>query len=203
MKAKDKRTPVEEIKNLLMRQNGVLLTSDLARLGIPRTYLSLLIKKGEVERIARGVYASPTGIVDEMSALQARYKNAVFSHETALFLWDLSDRTPLFHSVTVPAGYNATLIKANGAKVFYAKKSLFPLGLTIIRSPHGNDIKTYNLERTICDVVRNRNQLDPQYLTEAVKRYMGKKEKNLSLLYHYAEQFRIQRIIRPYIEVLL
>jgi predicted transcriptional regulator of viral defense system len=142
-------------------------------------------------------------MMDEMVSLQARYKSAILSHETALYLWELTDRTPLFYSVTVPSGYNATLLKASGAKVYFVKRDLYTMGLTMMRSPHGNDIKTYNLERTICDVLRSRNQMDFQFINEALKRYVGKKEKNIDLLYNYAKHFRIQKIVRAYIEVLL
>lgn len=203
MKVKNKQTPVKKVREILKDKNGILLASDLLKHGIPRTYLSILEKKGEIQRIARGVYSAVDILMDEMVSLQSRYKNAVFSHETALYLWELTDRSPLFYSVTVPSGYNATFLKASGAKVYYIKPDLFSSGLTTLKSPHGNDIKTYNLERTICDVVRSRNQMDIQFVNEALKRYVNRKDKNIDLLYSYAMQFRIQKIIRSYIEVLL
>lgn len=181
----------------------MLLTSDLAKHGIPRTYLSILEKTGEIKRVSRGVYSSVSAISDEMSGLQSRYKTAIFSHETALYLWDLTDRTPLFYSVTVPTGYNANLLKVGGAKVYFVKRDLFSLGITTLKSPSGNDVKVYSLERTICDVIRSRNQMEIQFINEALKRYVGKKERNINLLYTYAEQFRIQKIVRTYLEVRL
>jgi predicted transcriptional regulator of viral defense system len=138
-----------------------------------------------------------------MVIIQSRYKGAIFSHETALYLLELTDRTPLFYSVTVPARYNATSLKASGVKVYFVNRSFYQLGITMMKSPHGNDVKTFNLERTICDILRSRNQIDIQLVNEALKRYVGKKEKNLDLLYQYAQQFRIQKILRQYIEVLL
>lgn len=203
MVVKNKANPIERIRELIKDQKGMLLTSDLVKYGIPRTYLSILEKKGEVQRISRGVYLAANSMEDEMAGLQARYKSAIFSHETALYLWELTDRTPLFYSVTVPAGYNATSLKVGGTKVYFVKRDLYPLGLTTMRSPHGNDIKTFNLERTICDVLRSRNQIDIQFINEALKRYVGKKGRNIDLLYGYARQFKIQKIVREYIEVLL
>jgi len=195
--------PLEKLRAILKDQNGLLLTSDLLKYGIPRTYLSILEKNGEIQRISRGVYSAAGIMVDEMAGLQARYKGIIFSHETALYLLELSDRTPLFYSVTVPAGYNATSLKARGAKVYFVNHRLYQLGLITIKSPHGNDIKTFNLERTICDVLRSRNQIDVQQINASLKRYIGKKESNLDLLYRYARQFRIQKLVREYIEVLL
>jgi predicted transcriptional regulator of viral defense system len=198
-----KANPTERIRELLKGQNGILLTSDLTKHEIPRTYLSILEKNGEVQRISRGVYSDTNHIIDEMVSIQARYKRAIFSHETALYLLELTDRTPLFYSVTAPSGYNATSLKANGVKVYFVNRGLYELGLITMKSPHGNDINTFNLERTICDVLRNRNQIDVQFVNESLKRYVAKKEKNIDLLYHYARQFRIQKIVRQIIEVLL
>ena len=72
-----------------------------------------------------------------------------------------------------------------------------------MKSPHGNDIKTFNLERTICDVLRNRKQMDVQFVNETLKRYVLHKDRNIDRLYKYAMRFRIQKIVREYIEVLL
>jgi len=203
MVVKAKVNPIEKLRNILKDQNGILLTSDLANYGIPRTYLSILEKTGEVQRVSRGVYSAANYMIDEMVSLQSRYKGAIFSHETALYLLDLTDRSPLFYSLTVPARYNATSLKTSGAKVYFVNRDLYPLGLITVKSPHGNDIKTFNLERTICDLLRSRNQLDIQQINGSLKRYVSKKEKNVDLLYNYAKQFRIQKIVREYIEVLL
>lgn len=203
MIVKNKLLPIEKIRAILLDQGGILQTADLVKYGIPRTYLSILERKGELQRISRGVYSATNDLVDEMAGLQARYKGAIFSHETAMYLLDLTDRTPLFYSVTVPSGYNATSLKASGAKVYFVNRGLCPLGLITMKSPAGHDIKTFNLERTICDVLRNRNQVDIQLVTVALKRYVGKNERNIDLLYDYARQFRIQKIIRQYIEVLI
>ncbi len=195
--------PFEKIRAMAKEQNGFLLTSDLIKHGIPRTYLSILEKNGEFQRISRGIYSATGYMVDEMVVIQARYKGAIFSHETAASLLDLTDRTPLFHSVTVPAGYNATSLKANGVKVFFVNRELYRLGAITLKSPHGNNIRTFNLERTVCDVLRSRNQVDIQLVNESLKRYVRKKEMDLDLLHDYARRFRVQKIVRETIEVLL
>jgi predicted transcriptional regulator of viral defense system len=203
MNVKRDRKPIDRIREILIEQNEILFTSDLAKLGIPRTYLSILEKTGEIQRVSRGVYSAANAITDQMAGLLSRYKTAIFSHETALYLWDLTDRIPLFYSVTVPTGYNANLLKAGRAKVYFVKRDLFSLGITTLKSSYGNDIKAYSLERTICDVIRSRNQMEVRFINEALKRYVGKKESNITLLYDYAEQFKIQKIVRTYLEILL
>jgi predicted transcriptional regulator of viral defense system len=203
MVVNNKANSIDNIRDIIKDQNGILITSDLVKYGIPRIYLSILVKNGEIQRISRGVYSAAKYMLDEMVIIQARYKRAIFSHETALYLLELTDRTPLFYSVTVPSMYNATLLKASGVKVYFVKRGLYMSGLITVKSPHGNDIKTFNLERTICDVLRSRNQMDVQFVNEALKKYAVHKDRNIDQLYIYARQFRIQKIAREYIEVLL
>jgi len=194
---------IEILRKILNDNNGILLTSDLAKLNIPRTYLSILEQKGEIQRLSRGIYLAPDTLEDEMYCFQVRYKRAIYSHQTALYLHDLSDRTPLSYSVTVPTGYNATVLKNQGHTVFFVKRDLYALGETTLKSPHGNDIQSFDLERTICDLLRSRNQLDIQIVNDSLKRYVSLKNKNIARLVTYAEHFRIQNIVRQTIEVLL
>lgn len=179
------------------------MTSDLSRFGIPRTYLSILEKNKEIERVSRGVYKTPSTMEDEMFIFQSKYKSSIYSHETALFLHDLTDRNPLTYSISVPSGYHSSSLNESGHKIFYVQRSLFGLGVVLMKSPHGNEIRVTNLERTICDILRSKNQIDVQYVNNALKRYVTRKEKNINLLYNYAKAFRIQKIVRHYIEVLL
>lgn len=194
---------LEKTRKILADQHGVIFTSDLARFNIPRTYLSILEQNREIEKISRGVYRTPSALEDEMFVFQATYKSSIFSHETALYLHDLTDRSPLVYSVSVPVGYHSELLNKSGHKIFYVSRKLFEMGVAVVDSPHGNKIRITDLERTICDVVRGRNQMDVQTVSEALKRYVVKKNKNIDLLNNYARSFRIQKIIRQYLEVLL
>lgn len=195
---------IKKLRQIMKNRQGLLLTSDLTDLGIPRTYLAIMEKQGEIERVSRGVYrAADTFIEDELFGFQARHKSSVFSHETALYLHDLTDRSPLTHSITVHSGYHSQTLNASKLKVFYIKRDLFSLGVVTMQTPHGNPIRTTDLERTICDIVRSRNQIDVQIRNEALKRYASHKARNIDLLLNYAGQFSIQKIVREYMEILL
>jgi predicted transcriptional regulator of viral defense system len=203
MVVKYELSQLERIRKLLEDQHGTLLTSDLAKFNIPRIYLSILEHNGEIERVSRGIYRLVASIDDEMFNFQVRYKSSIFSHETALYLHDLTDRTPLSYSISIPVGYHSISLNEGGHKIFYVNRELFALGVILMKSPHGNEIRTTNLERTICDVLRSRNQVDVQFVNEALKKYIVHKDRNIDQLYNYATRFGIQRIIRTYIEILL
>jgi hypothetical protein len=124
MVVKNKPNPIEKVLDILKDQNGILFTSNLAKFGIPRTCLYILVKNGEFQRISRGVYSAENDMIDEMACIQAIYKGAIISYVTAFYLLGLTGRTALFYSVTVPAVYNATPLIASRAKVYFVKHGL-------------------------------------------------------------------------------
>lgn len=193
----------DKLERLIDSKDGLILTKEVEEAGIPRQYLNILIKENKLERVAHGVYLTPDTFDDEMYRLQAKNKRAIFSHETALYLHDLTDRDPIEWSVTVPYGYNATHLRNEGVKVYTVKKSLHQMGVTELRTIYGRSIKAYNKERTICDIIRNRNNMDIAILNEAIKRYLGTKDKNIPLLLRYSKELGIQNYLRKYMEILL
>ncbi|MDO8754225.1 MAG: hypothetical protein Q7J80_10065 [Anaerolineales bacterium] len=203
MIVKTESSHLKRLREIMKDRGGILFTSDLARFQIPRVYLSLLEQNKEIERVSRGVYKTPSTMEDEMFVFQAKYKSSIYSHETALFLHDLTDRNPLKFSISVPSGYHSSLLSESGHRIFYVKRSLLDLGAASTQSPHGNEVRVTNLERTICDILRSRNQIDVQYVSNALKRYVTRKDKNINLLYNYAKAFQIQKTVRQYIEFLL
>ena len=77
MIVKNELSQLEKIRKLLDDQHGSLLTSDLAKFNIPRIYLSILEKNGEIERVSRGVYRLVGSIDDEMFNFQIRFKSSI------------------------------------------------------------------------------------------------------------------------------
>ena len=191
------------LETLLREKEGMLLTKDIIEAGISKQLLSKYVKKGYIERVAQGVYLSKDAFEDEMYVLQARSKKAIFSHETALYLHDLTDRDPLQYTVTLPSGYNASNFKNDGIYVYFIKNDLLNLGVEYGKTPFGRNIRVYNKERTICDIVRKRNVIDSAIINEGIRRYLSEKEKDIPKLLQYAEKFRVEKIIRQYVEVLI
>lgn len=204
MNVKNDLPRIDKLRQIMKSQQGLLLTSNLTNFGIPRTYLSIMEQNGEIERVARGVYRSAdTFIDDDLFSLQTQNKTTIFSHETALYLHNLTDRTPLAYSITVPSGYHSQFLNNSGHKIFYVSRDLFSLGIILMNTPHGNQVRTTDLERTICDIVRSRNQIDVQVRNAALKGYVKNKGRNLDRLYTYAKRFHVQNIVREYLEILL
>lgn len=77
------------------------------------------------------------------------------------------------------------------------------MGVTELKTNFGRSIKAYNKERTICDIVRNRNNMDVAILNDSIKRYLNLKDKNIPLLLRYAKELNVEKILRNYMEILL
>lgn len=191
------------LDKMLDEQDGVLMTCDVVKAGISKTYLMEYVRKMKLERVAMGVYLASDIWVDYFYLLQVRYPQVVFSHETALYLLGLAEREPLQYTVTVKAGYHAKSMDEQNIKVYRIKKELLGLGVTGVESPAGHILKAYNAERTICDLLRSRSNVEIQDLQSALKEYVRSKEKNLPLLMHYAQEFHVEKILRMYLEVLI
>jgi len=192
-----------QLDGLLAEQNGMLQTSQAIARGIVKPIFYEYIKERKLEQVAHGIYVSEGAWVDAMFLLHLRCNQAVFSHESALFFHDLTDREPSQYSVTVRRGYSPTRLKAEGLSVYTIKPELFDVGLSSGQTPFGHTVLVYDMERTICDLLRSRSRIEIQTFQGALKAYARRKDKNLRALMQYAGMFKVEKILRQYLEVLL
>jgi predicted transcriptional regulator of viral defense system len=192
-----------ELHDVLSQNGGVVTTAEANAIGISNERLRLLANAGELERVAHGVYILPDEFLDRMYVAQLSRPKIIYSHETALFLHDLTDRDPINSTVTVPTGYSAARLRGDGINVFTVKRELHEVGVAKAKTMFGNTVTAYGLERTICDCIRSRNKMDIAIVTDAMKRYAKRNDKNLNILMETAEIFRVAKPLRSYMEVLL
>lgn len=191
------------IIEIAKKNNGTVTSAMVSALGFSRGHLTHLIDSGKLERTGRGVYVLPDVFEDEIYTMQCRFKRGVFSGETALFLWDLTDRTPNRYSMTFPYSYNPSSAKAQNIKCTVCIKGLFEIGMTEIKTPGQNTVKVYNRERTLCDLLRKGASIEIQLVTDAFKRYVQLPDKNIARLSEYSKTFKVNEKVRSYLEVLL
>lgn len=134
--------------------------------------------------------------------MQLKYGRGIYSHDTALYLLGYSDRTPAKYTMTFPKGYNASSLKKENVVVKRVVPANYYFGQTETKSPSGNPIRIYDLERTLCDILRGSGN-DIQIVGHAMKRYAASKNKDLRKLIQYAEQLRVKPKVLRYMEVLL
>lgn len=192
-----------KILKMALNNNGTVTTKQVTAQGFSRGSLRYLVAKGLLEHSARGVYILPSIFDDELFNLQTRFKKGVFSQETALFLHGYSDRTPSRYQMTLPIGYNTSTLRIKNVKCYRAKDEFYNLGICEVRTPGGNIVRAYEIERTLCDILRGNSHTDIQLVTDAFKRYTQRKTRNVPLLSDYAKKLRVEKKLRSYLEVLL
>jgi predicted transcriptional regulator of viral defense system len=193
----------EKIIELAKHNNGIVTTAMVVSAGISRGNLKYLSDTGRLDHVSRGVYTLPEAWEDEFVSLQARFCRGIFSHETALFLWDLTDRTPNHFAMTFPTGYNLSSAKEENIQCTQSKEDFYRMGISSIKTPGGHSVQCYCMEKTLCDILRPRANIDIQLITEAFKRYMQRKDRNIPLLSQFAKALKVESKVRSYMEVLL
>lgn len=190
---------IEKIKEIVEKNKGILRVKDLEKYNIHRQYVKELEENGYLRKVARGLYVEKNREVNEFFIMGQRYESGIYSHNTALYFYNLTDRTPLKLDMTFPSSIR---IKNDIICSHYIKDENYLLGLTNMELKDGTNIKIYNLERTICDIIRDKNKIDPQIFNNAMKGYSKINNKNFRLLYKYAKELKIQNKLQQYMEVL-
>ena len=182
--------------------NGYLTTKEVTDNNIPKIYLTKLIEENKIERVSRGVYIKKDELVDDFIILQSKSRNAIYSNTTALYLHGLSDRIPIKYDITINSGYNGALQREDNVNLFYTKKELLNLGVMNYKLDSGNIIKVYDLDKTICDIIKNKKRIDAEIYNKAIREYFYSKKKNTLKLYDYAKKMNIYNKVRNTFEVL-
>lgn len=186
------------LKNFIDNNNGMITTADLKKLNIHRQYLKMLCDKQYLERVQRGIYVKVELFANDFYVFQNKYKSGVFSHQTALKLYGILDRLPLQYDLTF---LNNVRINNKFIHAHYVNKERFKVGLIEMKLEDGTIVRTYNLERTMIDIIRDRNKIETQVFDLIIKEYVNRKDKNLIKLIDYAKIFCIDKIVGKYIKI--
>lgn len=196
-------TALEILKNISSKNNGLILTKNAIDNGVSRATLSQLCKKGKIERLTMGQYVLSDELNDEMLSLSVRSEFIIFSHESALFLNGISERTPFEHTVTIPSSKTLSRSLSELCKIYYVKEELHNLGKIRLKTPMGNEVWSYDMDRTICDIVRSRGRIADETFLSSLKQYAANSHKKLANLSLYATKMGVLQQVRKYLEVLL
>ena len=187
----------------IMKNNNELITSkQLEEKGISRAYLSNMEKEGIIERIDRGIYVTKEYKYDEYYLFQLKYSKTIFSYNTALYFYEMTERTPIKMDVTIYREYNPHRFK-DFVNVYKVNKEIFYLGVIDKKTPQGMKVKTYNLEKTVCDMIKDRDSVDIEIRNKAIRKCIKNKEFNASKMFEYAKKMNIYDKVKNYMEAII
>ncbi|MDE3316120.1 type IV toxin-antitoxin system AbiEi family antitoxin domain-containing protein [Lacticaseibacillus zeae] len=194
---------IDAVKAFMEENNGQVTVADMKRLGLDPHSLADFANRGQLERVDRGVYIDPAIFEDDMYILQYRFSRGIYFKDSALFLHHMIDRTPDRYQMNFPLGYHSPAIKRYPVKVYRQKSEWHDLGVEIVKSPGQHMVRAYNVERTLCDIIRTRDSSDAETIKQAMVSFSQMKRKDLHRLSEYADIFKVKNKIRAYMDVLL
>lgn len=193
----------ERILDQFEPQSGYARTGDILDLGIPNIYLKELEQEGTIIKLKRGLYCLQNlGSQNTMAEALLTIPDGVLCLWTALSYYDLTTWDPLEIHVAIPHGRKVKQPEYLPVKLYYFTGIFYSTGINeTMESDHL--IRIYDLEKSICDLVRFRNRIGIDILREALGEYLKWREKDLNKLNTYAKILKISRVLNRYLEALI
>jgi predicted transcriptional regulator of viral defense system len=194
----------DRIQKIFEDRAGYVRTKDILNAGIHFSHLKKLEQKGIIVQVKRGHYRweGMTFLGNDLPEVARLVPNGIFCLFTSAEYHGLTTYQPWQHHIAVERSGKVVLPPQIHVKLWYCSKPLLAWGVMNITT-EGGSIRVFDLERTVCDLVKFRNKTGNDTMLEAIRNYLARKDKNLTLLLHYARLLRVEKIIKPYLEILL
>ncbi|MCQ3034852.1 MAG: hypothetical protein MJ248_01305 [Bacilli bacterium] len=192
------------IKDILNKNHGYITAQDVCKAGIPTAVLYRYAKANGLIKYAPGFYAESNWLIDVYLIFQYSYPKYIYSFDSAIFLHELGDILPSYFEVTGPKNYRP-ISKPRKDIIAHTntRDDVYSLGITKVATTSGNFVKVYDLEKTICDLIKNKNKLELEVYAKAIHAYCSKKNKRIDKLFEYAKAMKIESDVSTIFEVLL
>jgi predicted transcriptional regulator of viral defense system len=193
----------EKILSFITAQGGYSKAEALRAEGFHSVHLAQLVESGALVRLKRGLYALATGDRrSELIDIRKAVPGGVFCLGTALSIHGLGTWEPAEIQLAIRRDTRIALPDFPPVKLFSFSGIRFELGIVEIAAEAG-DVRVYDREKTICDVIRFRNYIGLDIATEALREYHKSRGRDIPRLLEYAKLLRMEGSIRGYLEALV
>lgn len=189
----------------LLRERGPLRPRELAERGIPGDYLDRLYRRGEVDRVARGLYALPDADITEHHDLVAAARlvpKGVVCLVSALQFHGLT--TQVAHEVWLALPSKAWAPRVEHPPVRVVRCS--GASLTAMVEEHVVEkvaVRVYSPAKTVADCFKFRNTVGLDVALEALRDCWRGRRATMDELVAAARVCRMENVMRPYLESLV
>ena len=108
----------------------------------------------------------------------------------ALYFYGLTEEFSHDYTVTVPRGYHVAELNKK-CNVFYVPNEYYELGLIEAKTPSGNIVKAYDIERCVCDIIKDKRRMDLEQVKKVIKKYLERPDRDIAKLQEYAKKMNI------------
>ena len=196
---------IEILGKLFSQHNYIMTTAELTASKLYYADIKQLLDEGLIERVRRGYYHWTQDYGEsEVVIINRLFPDAVLCMETALFYYRYSDRNPAEWNIAIDknASRQRTRIDYPSIKAYRLEPALLSIGVTR-GEINFTDVRIYDRDRTICDVLRNMNKMDKEIFNKAIQGYVNDPQKNVPNLIEYAKTMRVWNKVKNLIGVWL
>lgn len=193
------------IEAVFARYGGVMRTCELKQEGYYYKKIQKLLEAGEIEQIRRGFYQYVgEDSFSDIPTLVTLFPDGVICLESALDYYGYTDRTPSAWHLAVDNKSTRTrfYIDYPIVKPHFIREERYPVGIDQGKID-GFEVKIYDRERTICDLLLHRNKIDGEVFNTAIQRYINDPEKTQARLMKYAKLLHVEKKVREVLGVWL
>lgn len=192
-------------KKVLSDQKLVFSSNELHKLGFSYYQISKMVEQGKLFRLNKSYYenAGFAGDMNDFYYVQAFSPQGVVCLLSAAVYYGLTTFRPDSIDVAVqPKAKISTQPESQRLSLHYFSSKRLSIGVvTIIESK--NTFKIYDIEKTVVDIVSNRNKVGIEETKEILTNYLARQDRNINKLYRYAEKLSCLKILKTYLEVLV
>ena len=196
-------TNEKKLEKLLSVNGGYITRKHVDSHEIPSWFLTDFVRKQGLVKIDKGFYAQEQWIRDDYLVFQYKYPKFIFSHVSALFLHGLTDLLPDYFEVTGPRNYRPFSPKSSITIHTDSHDETYRLGVCKIKTSLGHLVECYDMERTICDIVKNSRKINSEVYGKALRLYAKSKDKNIRNLLRYAQVLKIENKVAELMTVVM
>jgi predicted transcriptional regulator of viral defense system len=195
----------ERAHSAFLKNNGFLRASEAFSIGIHPRDLYSLRDEGFIETVSRGVFRlkSIQPLQSrELFIVATRIPSGVLCLNSALYFHKLTSKEPSQIDIALEKGTQRPKIEELAVKFVWISEPAFSDGIES-HQVDGADLRVYNMEKTLADSFKFRNQIGIDTCIEALKNWSKLKTKDPTKLLTHSKNCRIEKVIRPYMEVVL
>ncbi|SCJ98370.1 Uncharacterised protein [uncultured Eubacterium sp.] len=196
---------IDFLRKVFSDYDYIMTTAQLNKEKLHYRDIQRMLEAGVVEKVKRGYYHWTESFGgSEVEIINRLFPDAVLCMETALFHYRYSDRNPVEWNISIDKNVSRqrTKIDYPFVKAYRVEPALVTLGETTDKIDF-IDVRIYDRDRTICDVLRNMNKMDKEIFNKAIQNYVKDPKKNIPNLMRYAKELRIQKRVKDLIGVWL
>ena len=192
-------------KNTLSDQKLVFSSDELQKQGFSYYQITKMVEQGKLIRLNKSYYenADFVGDQNDFYYVQAFASQGVVCLMSAAVYYGLTTFRPDAIDVAVPPQTKlSSLPESQRLALHYFSSERHTLGVRTF-SENKNTFKIYDIEKTVIDIISNRNKVGIEETKEILTNYLARQDRNINKLYRYAEKLSCLKILKTYLEVLL